>query len=144
MNNFTEVLDFTKDSWNEKLTNSIKDAIRKGSNRIDFSIEPKRLGRLTITLVIDGGSADIVINASNSNAAQIIGESQMQLQKMLSESGMHLENFQTNGNGGSNNNSNGKYDESNKNNNQSSDLVEESIKDIDNNNNNDQILNLNA
>ncbi len=139
----TEVLDFAKENWNEKLVNSIKEAIRKGSNRIDFSIEPKRLGKLSITLVIDGGSADIIINASNSSVAQMLGESQIQLQKMLAESGMYLGNFQAKGNGSFSNGSNGKEERSDKNSNQRVDLVEESNKDIDNDNNN-QILNLNA
>ena len=70
-------------SWGEKFTKFIKNSIINGTNKIDFSLKPKNLGKINVEVSVKDNKALIQINAESTEAANILNENIQKLNEII-------------------------------------------------------------
>ena len=88
-----QVLDMNHKEWTQKLAKIIEISISNGKKMVEIKLEPQKLGRMVLSLNMNGDSAEMSIRAESHNTVQAITDSQNTLQKMLSNNGINLNSF---------------------------------------------------
>ena len=104
--NNLQILDTAKDNWTEMLLQRVKNGLAGGKDQLDFQLNPRNLGKMRISLVVQNDRTNIQIQTETSAAASILSDSESRLAQMLEASGLRLGNltagqFQGFGGGGS-------------------------------------------
>ncbi|MEE2774749.1 MAG: flagellar hook-length control protein FliK [Pseudomonadota bacterium] len=85
-------------NWDKNLAKIIERAIASGKEKINISLEPKRLGKMQISLSIVNNHTSIAIHTENIAASLILTGSEDRLSQMFEATGLKLSNFQANSN----------------------------------------------
>ena len=91
--NNLQILDTAKDNWTEMLLQRVKNGLSGGTDHLDFQLNPRNLGKMRITLVMQNDGTNIQIQTETSAAASMLSESESRLAQMLEASGLRLGNL---------------------------------------------------
>ncbi len=91
--NNLQILDTAKDNWTEMLLQRVKNGLSGGKDQLDFQLNPRNLGKMRISLVMQNDRTNIKIQTETSAAASMLGESEARLAQMLEASGLRLGNL---------------------------------------------------
>merc|ERR1711991_582154 len=83
-------LNMADKAWKEILTRKIETQLKDGNKTLDISLNPKQLGRMTVSINISGDDASIQISTETSAAANILLESEGKLAQMMQDIGLRL------------------------------------------------------
>jgi flagellar hook-length control protein FliK len=99
-----EMLDMAQDNWTEMLLKRVEKSLAGGKESIDFNLNPKNLGKMRITLLVQNNQTNVHIQTETVSAAQALGDAESRLVQMMEASGLKFGslNSQHNQNFGSN------------------------------------------
>ncbi len=83
-------LNMADKAWKEVLVRQIETQLKDGNKTLDISLNPKQLGRMTVSINISGDDASIQISTETSAAANILLESEGKLAQMMQDIGLRL------------------------------------------------------
>ena len=83
-------LNMADKAWKEILTRQIETQLKEGNKTLDISLNPKHLGRMTVSINMSGDDASIQISTETSAAANILLESEGKLAQMMQDIGLRL------------------------------------------------------
>ena len=86
-------LDMSLNTWQKVLSSQISKAALENITKLQFTINPKKLGRVSITLQMDEGNVNVSISSSNGLVANILQTSEGKLETLLSDHGMKLASY---------------------------------------------------
>ena len=89
-------LNMADKAWKEALVRKVEMQLKEGSKTLDISLNPKQLGRMTVSINISGDDASVQISTETSSAANILLESESKLAQMMQEIGLRLNLLQAN------------------------------------------------
>ena len=89
-------LDMALKTWQKVFHSQISKAALENITQLQFSINPKKLGRVSVTLQMDAGNVNVSIFSSNGQVANILQTSEGKLETLLSDHGMKLASFNVN------------------------------------------------
>ena len=90
------ILDFKSNNINQRLAEIFERNIKLGNNKFEIQIKPENLGKIEVTLEINGDNLDITFKVENNNVASLLSENNASLQKTLSSQGLNLSNLNLN------------------------------------------------
>ena len=64
--------------------------LKLGNNKFEIEIKPENLGKIEISMEINGDKVDINMKVDNNSVANIITDSNSSLQKSLASQGLNL------------------------------------------------------
>jgi flagellar hook-length control protein FliK len=91
--NMLQTLDMAKNNWTEMLIQRVQKGLAGGKDQLDFQLNPRNLGKMQISLVIQNDRTNIQIQTETSAAASMLSESEARLAQMLEVSGLRLGNL---------------------------------------------------
>jgi hypothetical protein len=91
--NMLQTLDMAKNNWTEMLLQRVQKGLAGGKDQLDFQLNPRNLGKMQISLVIQNDRTNIQIQTETSAAASILSDSEARLVQMLEASGLRLGNL---------------------------------------------------
>jgi flagellar hook-length control protein FliK len=91
--NNLQILDTAKDNWTEMLLQRVKNGLSGGKDQLDFQLNPRNLGKMRISLVMQNDRTNIQILTETSAAASMLSDSETRLAQMLEASGLRLGNL---------------------------------------------------
>jgi flagellar hook-length control protein FliK len=83
-----EMLDMAQDNWTEMLLQRVEKGLAGGKDKIDFHLNPRNLGRMRITLMVQNDRTNIHIQTETHAAAQALSEAEARLAQMMDASGV--------------------------------------------------------
>jgi hypothetical protein len=89
----TYKLDMSLNTWQKVLSSQISNAALENITKLQFTINPKKLGRVSVTLQMDAGNVNVSIFSSNGHVANILQTSEGKLETLLSDHGMKLASY---------------------------------------------------
>lgn len=89
-NIFKNILDIKSSNINQRLAEIFERNIKLGNNKFEIEIKPENLGKIEISMEINGDKVDINMKVDNNSVANIITESNSNLQKSLASQGLNL------------------------------------------------------
>ena len=101
--NALQNLDTAKGNWTEMLLQRVQKGLAGGKDQLDFQLNPRNLGKMRVTLLVQNDRTNVQIQTETSAAASMLSESEARLAQMLEVSGLRLGNLssgQFNGFGG--------------------------------------------
>ena len=95
LNNLTmlQTLDMAKNNWAEMLLQRVQKGLAGGKDQLDFQLNPRNLGKMQVTLVIQNDRTNIQIQTETTAAASMLNDSEARLSQMLEASGLRLGNL---------------------------------------------------
>ena len=75
------------------LLQRVKKGLAGGKDQLDFQLNPRNLGKMQISLVIQNDRTNIQIQTETSAAASMLSDSEARLAQMLEASGLRLGNL---------------------------------------------------
>ena len=90
------ILDIKSNNINHRLSEIFERNIKLGNNKFEIQIRPEHLGKIEVTMEINGDNIDITLKVENTNVASLLSENNVGLQKSLSSQGLNLNNFNLN------------------------------------------------
>ena len=103
-------------NWGTNIERIVENAIKEGREKIEIQLDPKKLGRLNVSLSINNNQTTIVVNTENPAAALLLTGAEERLSQMFEASGLKLSNFQANSNNNNKGNTENEKNDQNKNN----------------------------
>ena len=91
--NMLQTLDMAKNNWTEMLLQRVQKGLAGGKDQLDFQLNPRNLGKMQISLVIQNDRTNIQIQTETSVAASMLSDSEARLAQMLESSGLRLGNL---------------------------------------------------
>ncbi|MDB9891094.1 flagellar hook-length control protein FliK [Alphaproteobacteria bacterium] len=91
--NMLQTLDMARSNWNEMLVQRVQKGLAGGRDQLDFQLNPRKLGKMRISLVLQNDRTNIKVQTETSAAAMLLSESEGRLAQMLEASGLRLGNF---------------------------------------------------
>jgi len=91
--NLLQTLDMAKNNWTEMLLQRVQKGLAGGKDQLDFQLNPRNLGKMQISLVIQNDRTNIQIQTETSAAASMLSDSEVRLAQMLEASGLRLGNL---------------------------------------------------
>ena len=88
--NALQALDTAKGNWTEMLLQRVQKGLAGGKDQLDFQLNPRNLGKMRITLVLQNDRTNVQIQTETSAAASMLSESEARLAQMLEASGLRL------------------------------------------------------
>jgi flagellar hook-length control protein FliK len=88
--NMLQTLDMAKNNWTEMLLQRVQKGLAGGKDQLDFQLNPRNLGKMQISLVIQNDRTNIQIQTETSAAASMLSDSEARLTQMLEASGLRL------------------------------------------------------
>ena len=89
----TYKLDMSLNTWQKVLSSQISKAALENITKLQFTINPKKLGRVSVNLQMDAGNVNVSIFSSNGHVANILQTSEGKLETLLSDHGMKLASY---------------------------------------------------
>jgi len=86
-------LDMSLNTWQKVFSSQISKAALENITKLQFTINPKKLGRVSVTLQMDAGNVNVSIFSSNGHVANILQTSEGKLETLLSDYGMKLASY---------------------------------------------------
>ena len=83
-------LDMADKAWKEALLRRVEMQLKEGGKTIDLSLNPKQLGRMTVSINMVGDDTSIQISTETSAAATLLLESESKLAQMMHDIGLRL------------------------------------------------------
>ena len=83
-------LNMANKAWKEALVRQVEKQLKEGSKTLDITLNPKQLGRMTVSINLTGDDASIQISTETSAAASILLEAESKLAQMMQEIGLRL------------------------------------------------------
>ena len=91
--NMLQTLDMAKNNWTEMLLQRVQKGLAGGKDQLDFQLNPRNLGKMQVSLVIQNDRTNIQIQTETSAAASMLSDSEARLAQMLEASGLRLGNL---------------------------------------------------
>ncbi|MDC3293972.1 flagellar hook-length control protein FliK [Alphaproteobacteria bacterium] len=91
--NMLQTLDMAKNNWTQLLLQRVQTGLAGGKDQLDFQLNPRNLGKMQISLVIQNDRTNIQIQTETSAAASMLSDSEARLAQMLEASGLRLGNL---------------------------------------------------
>ena len=91
--NNLQILDTAKDNWTEMLLQRVKNGLSGGKDQLEFQLNPRNLGKVRVSLVMQNDRTNIQILTETSAAASMFSDSESRLAQMLEASGLRLGNL---------------------------------------------------
>jgi len=91
--NMLQTLDMAKNNWTQMLLQRVQKGLAGGKDQLDFQLNPRNLGKMQISLVIQNDRTNIQIQTETSAAASMLSDSEARLAQMLEASGLRLGNL---------------------------------------------------
>ena len=88
-----EMLDLAQDNWTEMLLQRVEKGLVGGKDKIDFHLNPRNLGKMRISLVVQNERTNVHIQTETSAAAQLLSEAEARLAQMMDASGLKFGNL---------------------------------------------------
>ena len=89
--NFLDHLDLTQKGWTSKLVSRIENAMNNGGEEIEFSLKPKNLGMLKVSVSQKNGMNTVKIITENNFVTSALAQNENYLQKLFNDQGMSLD-----------------------------------------------------
>ena len=83
-----EMLDMAQDNWTEMLLQRVEKGLAGGKDKIDFHLNPRNLGKMRISLMVQNDRTNIQIQTETHAAAQALSEAEARLAQMMDASGV--------------------------------------------------------
>jgi flagellar hook-length control protein FliK len=83
-----EMLDMAQDNWTEMLLQRVEKGLAGGKDKIDFHLNPRNLGKMRISLMVQNDRTNIHIQTETHVAAQALSEAEARLAQMMDASGV--------------------------------------------------------
>ena len=99
-----DMLDMAQDNWTEMLLQRVERGLAGGKDKIDFHLNPRNLGRMRISLVVQNERTNVHIQTETAAAAHLLNDAEARLAQLMDASGLKFGNLtsQYNQNFGSN------------------------------------------
>ncbi|MDC1382791.1 flagellar hook-length control protein FliK [Candidatus Puniceispirillum sp.] len=91
--NALQNLDTARGNWTEMLLQRVQRGLAGGKDQLDFQLNPRNLGKMRVTLIIQNDRTNVQIQTETSAAASMLGDSEARLAQMLEASGLRLGNL---------------------------------------------------
>ena len=91
--NMLQTLDMAKNNWTEMLLQRVQKGLAGGKDQLDFQLNPRNLGKMKVTLVIQNDRTNIQIQTETTAAASMLNDSEARLSQMLEAAGLRLGNL---------------------------------------------------
>ena len=88
-----EMLDLAQDNWTEMLLQRVERGLAGGKDKIDFHLNPRNLGKMRISLVVQNERTNVHIQTETSVAAQLLSDAEARLAQMMDASGVKFGNL---------------------------------------------------
>ena len=88
-----QTLDMAKANWNEMLLQRVQKGLAGGKDQLDFQLNPRNLGKMQISLVMQNDRTNIQIQTETSAAAAMLSDAEGRLAQMLDAAGLRLGNL---------------------------------------------------
>ena len=88
--NMLQTLDMAKNNWTEMLLHRVQKGLAGGKDQLNFQLNPRNLGKMQISLVIQNDRTNIQIQTETFAAASMLSDSEARLVQMLEASGLRL------------------------------------------------------
>jgi len=92
----TQKLDMSLNSWQKIFNSRINKAALENITRLQFSINPKKLGNISVSLQMNAGEVSVTVISSSGHVASILQASEVKLETLLSDNGMKLASYSVN------------------------------------------------
>ena len=89
----TYKLDMSLNTWQKVFSSQISKAALENITKLQFTINPKKLGSVSVSLQLDAGSVNVSIFSSNGHVTNILQTSEGKLETLLSDHGMKLASY---------------------------------------------------
>ena len=106
-NDYQTQLKLLEKNWGKELAKIIEKALLSGTDKIDISLDPQKLGKMHLTLSVVNNQTSIFVSTESAAASLILTSAEDRLAQMFESSGYKLSNFQANSNGKHGSNKNG-------------------------------------
>ena len=83
-------LDMADKAWREALVRQVEMQLKEGGKTLDLSLNPKQLGKMTVSINMVGDDTYIQISTETSAAASLLLESESKLAQMMQDIGLRL------------------------------------------------------
>lgn len=83
-----EMLDMAEDNWTEMLLKRVEKGLAGGKDRIDFHLNPRNLGKMRISLLVQNNQTSVHIQTETVSAAQALGDAESRLVQLMEASGL--------------------------------------------------------
>jgi len=83
-----DMLDMAQDNWTEMLLQRVERGLAGGKDKIDFHLNPRNLGKMRISLVVQNDRTNVHIQTETGAAAQMLSEAEARLAQMMDASGL--------------------------------------------------------
>ena len=83
-------LDMADKAWREALVRQVEMQFKEGGKTLDLSLNPKQLGKMTVSINMVGDDTSIQISTETSAAATLLLESESKLAQMMQDIGLRL------------------------------------------------------
>lgn len=83
-------LDMADKAWREALVRQVEMQLKEGGKTLDLSLNPKQLGKMTVSINMVGDDTSIQISTETSAAASLLLESESKLAQMMQDIGLRL------------------------------------------------------
>ena len=92
-NMLKNILDLKSGDINQRMAEIFERNLKLGNNKFEIEIKPENLGKIEISMEINGDKVDISMKVDNNSVANLVTESNATLQKSLSSQGLNLNNL---------------------------------------------------
>ena len=83
-----DMLDMAQDNWTEMLLQRVERGLAGGKDKIDFHLNPRNLGKMRISLVVQNDRTNVHIQTETVAAAQMLSDAEARLAQMMDASGL--------------------------------------------------------
>ena len=87
------MLDMAQDNWTEMLLQRVERGLNGGKDKIDFHLNPRNLGKMRISLVVQNNLTNVHIQTETGAAAQMLSDAEARLAQMMEASGLKFGNL---------------------------------------------------
>jgi len=88
-----DMLDMAQDNWTEMLLQRVERGLAGGKDKIDFHLNPRNLGKMRISLVVQNDRTNVHIQTETGAAAQMLSDAEARLAQMMEASGLKFGNL---------------------------------------------------
>lgn len=88
-----DMLDMAQDNWTEMLLQRVERGLAGGRDKIDFHLNPRNLGKMRISLIVQNDRTNVHIQTETAAAAQMLSDAEARLAQMMDASGLKFGNL---------------------------------------------------
>jgi flagellar hook-length control protein FliK len=88
-----DMLDMAQDNWTEMLLQRVERGLAGGKDKIDFHLNPRNLGKMRVSLIIQNERTHVHIQTETSAAAHLLNDAEARLAQMMDASGLKFGNL---------------------------------------------------